>query len=117
MPTLDQATVLQALSRIIDPDLRRDIVTLGFVKNVAIDGGRVSFTIELTTPACPVKDQMRDQALALVGALPGVTEVASDDSGRPHGGPRGTRGRGAGRQRTSSRWAPARAASGRRRWR
>jgi ATP-binding protein involved in chromosome partitioning len=76
MPTLDQATVLQALSRIIDPDLRRDIVSLGFVKNVAIDGGRVSFTIELTTPACPVKDQMRDQALALVGALPGVTDVA-----------------------------------------
>jgi ATP-binding protein involved in chromosome partitioning len=76
MPTLDQATVLQALGRIIDPDLRRDIVTLGFVKNLAIDGGRVSFTIELTTPACPVKDQMHDQALALVRALPGVTDVA-----------------------------------------
>jgi ATP-binding protein involved in chromosome partitioning len=76
MPSLDQATVLQALSRIVDPDLRRDIVSLGFVKNLAIDGGRVSFTIELTTPACPVKDQMRDQALALVRALPGVTDVA-----------------------------------------
>ena len=45
-----------------DPDLHKDIVSLGFVKKLAIDGGRVSFAIELTTPACPVKDQMRDQA-------------------------------------------------------
>src|SRR5687768_15237051 len=67
--------VLAALKVVIDPDLRRDIVSLGFVKNVAIDQGRVSFTIELTTPACPVKDQMRDQAAAAVRALPGVTDV------------------------------------------
>ena len=45
-----------------DPDLHKDIVELGFVKNLKIDGGRVAFTIELTTPACPVKDLMRDQA-------------------------------------------------------
>ena len=58
-----------------DPDLHKDIVSLKFVKDVRIDGGRVSFTIELTTPACPVKDQMRDQARSLVAALPGVTSV------------------------------------------
>jgi ATP-binding protein involved in chromosome partitioning len=46
--------VLAALKVVIDPDLRRDIVTLGFVKNLVVDGARVSFTIELTTPACPV---------------------------------------------------------------
>ena len=58
-----------------DPDLHRDIVTLKFVKNLRISGGQVAFTIELTTPACPVKDQMRDQARAVVAALPGVTAV------------------------------------------
>ena len=60
--TTDREAVLAALKVVIDPDLRRDIVSLGFVKDVAIDQGRVSFTVELTTPACPVKDQMREQA-------------------------------------------------------
>ena len=68
-------TVLAALKGVIDPDLRRDIVSLGFIKNLAIDGGRVSFAIELTTPACPVKDLMKAQAEELVRALPGVSEV------------------------------------------
>jgi ATP-binding protein involved in chromosome partitioning len=70
-----EASVLEALKAVKDPDLHRDIVSLGFVKNLRIDGGRVAFAIELTTPACPVKDQMRDQARAIVAALPGVTAV------------------------------------------
>ena len=70
-----EASVLDALKAVKDPDLHRDIVSLGFVKNLRIDGGRVAFVIELTTPACPVKDQMRDQARAAVAALPGVTAV------------------------------------------
>jgi ATP-binding protein involved in chromosome partitioning len=73
---ITEAAILDALRGVRDPDLNRDIVTLKFVKNVQISGGRVSFTIELTTPACPVKDQMREQARALVAQLPGVTEVA-----------------------------------------
>jgi ATP-binding protein involved in chromosome partitioning len=68
-------TVLDALKGVIDPDLRRDIVSLGFVKNLAIDGGTVSFDIELTTPACPVKDKMQAQAEGLVRGLPGVSDV------------------------------------------
>jgi ATP-binding protein involved in chromosome partitioning len=72
----DRESVLSALKAVVDPDLRRDIVSLGFVKNLAIDQGRVSFTIELTTPACPVKEQMREQATAAVRALPGVADVA-----------------------------------------
>ena len=72
----DRESVLSALKAVVDPDLRRDIVSLGFVKNLTLDQGRVSFTIELTTPACPVKDQMRDQATAVVRALPGVVDVA-----------------------------------------
>lgn len=72
---LDREAVLNALRVVIDPDLRKDIVSLGFVKDLGLDGGRVALTIELTTPACPVKDQMRDQAAAAVRALPGVTDV------------------------------------------
>jgi ATP-binding protein involved in chromosome partitioning len=70
-----EAAVLDALRAVKDPDLHKDIVALGFVKQMAIQGGNVAFTIELTTPACPVKDLMRDQAHAAVSALPGVTAV------------------------------------------
>src|SRR6516162_6087053 len=72
---VEQSSVLEALKAVRDPDLHRDIVGLGFIKDLMIDGGRVSFTIELTTPACPVKDQMRDQARAAVMQLSGVTDV------------------------------------------
>jgi ATP-binding protein involved in chromosome partitioning len=72
---LEQAMVLDALRVVRDPDLGRDIVSLGFIKDLVVDAGRVAFTIELTTPACPVKDQMRDQARAAVLQLPGVTQV------------------------------------------
>lgn len=75
MASISEAAVLEALKGVKDPDLHRDIVTLGFVKNLRIEGGHVALTIELTTPACPVKDQMRDQARALVLALPGVDQV------------------------------------------
>jgi ATP-binding protein involved in chromosome partitioning len=71
-----ESQVLDALRVVQDPDLRRDIVALDFVKQVAISAdGRVSFAIELTTPACPVKDQLKEQARQAVAALPGVTAV------------------------------------------
>jgi len=72
---VNEAAVLEALKSVRDPDLNRDIVALKFIKNLRIEGGHVAFTIELTTPACPVKDQMREQARALVAALPGVSRV------------------------------------------
>jgi ATP-binding protein involved in chromosome partitioning len=75
MASPTEAAVLDALRAVKDPDLHKDIVALGFVKQLAIQGGSVAFTIELTTPACPVKDLMRDQAHAAVSALPGVTAV------------------------------------------
>ena len=67
--------VLGVLKQVQDPDLRKDIVSLGFIRNLKIDSGKVSFDLNLTTPACPVKDQMRDQAIALVKGLPGVENV------------------------------------------
>ncbi|MBI1318509.1 MAG: P-loop NTPase [Candidatus Hydrogenedens sp.] len=71
----EKTDVLAALSQIIDPDFGKDIVSLGFVKNLVIEGGTVKFTIELTTPACPVKEQFRSSAEAAVKALPGVSSV------------------------------------------
>jgi len=75
MVELSEAIVLEALKQIIDPDLRKDIVTLGFIKDLKIDGGDVSFRIVLTTPACPVKEQMEAEATGIVGALEGVTNI------------------------------------------
>ncbi len=74
--------MLEALKVVRDPDLQRDIVSLGFIKDLTIDGGRVAFTIELTTPACPVKDQLRDQARAAVMQLAGVSSVDVQMSAR-----------------------------------
>jgi ATP-binding protein involved in chromosome partitioning len=53
-----EAQILEVLSEIQDPDLGKDIVALGFVKDLIVkNGGEVAFTIELTTPACPIKDE------------------------------------------------------------
>ena len=68
--------VLRVLSSLQDPDLDRDVVSLGMIKDLEIAGGRVSFTFELTTPACPVKAHFETASRELVGALPGVSQVA-----------------------------------------
>lgn len=73
--TTTNEAILAELKKIQDPDLNKDIVTLGFVQNIKIDGPKVAFDIVLTTPACPVKEQMHTEAKKLVGALPGVKEV------------------------------------------
>jgi ATP-binding protein involved in chromosome partitioning len=70
-----EKSILDALRTVKDPDLHQDIVTLNFVKNLKIDEGKVSFTIELTTPACPVKDKMEQWAREAVLKVRGVREV------------------------------------------
>ena len=75
MNQITEQAVLDQLKNIIDPDLHKDIVTLGFVKDLAISGGDVSFRIVLTTPACPVKEAFETEAKQLVGAIAGVTNV------------------------------------------
>jgi ATP-binding protein involved in chromosome partitioning len=70
--SVTQEQVLAVLRTVQDPDLHKDIVTLGFVKDVRISGAEVDFTIELTTPACPVRDEMKAEAESKVAALPGV---------------------------------------------
>lgn len=69
------AQVLAALSKVKDPDLHRDLVSLNFIKDLSIEGSKVSFTIELTTPACPVKAKLESEARSAVLAIPGVSEV------------------------------------------
>jgi ATP-binding protein involved in chromosome partitioning len=75
MSQLSERAILDALRPIQDPDFKRSIVDLGFVKNLRIDGGKVAFAIELTTPACPVKERFEGEARAAVEKLPGVTSV------------------------------------------
>jgi ATP-binding protein involved in chromosome partitioning len=75
MSQVTEENVLDALSQIQDPDLHKDIVALGFIKDLSIEGGNVSFRIVLTTPACPVKAEMEGAARDLVGKLPGVSSV------------------------------------------
>jgi ATP-binding protein involved in chromosome partitioning len=73
--SVTEKSILTALTVVRDPDLHKDIVELGFVKNLDIKGGVVSFDVELTTPACPVKEELKAQAEQAVAALPGVEEV------------------------------------------
>jgi len=72
----NQEQVLAALAGIEDPDLHRDVVSLGMIKDLEIAAdGHVNFTFELTTPACPVRDRFQSMAREIVESLPGVTGV------------------------------------------
>jgi ATP-binding protein involved in chromosome partitioning len=55
---MTESDILKALSNVQEPDLGKDLVTLNMIKDIAIDGNAVSFTLVLTTPACPMKDMM-----------------------------------------------------------
>jgi len=91
-PSVSKEQVLGALSQIIDPDLHRDIVSLGMIKELEIEdgesGAQVRFTFELTTPACPVRDQFKTSAESAVMNLPGVhsVNVTMSANVRSHGG-------------------------------
>jgi len=73
MPTKDE--VLKALSTCMEPELHKDIVTLGMVQNLVVDAGVVSFDYVLTTPACPLKGMMQLEAEQAVKKVAGVKDV------------------------------------------
>lgn len=75
MPHITEDAVLDALRNVKDPDLHMDVVSLGFIRNLTIQDARVSFTLELTTPACPAKGLLERQARDEVMKVPGVSEV------------------------------------------
>lgn len=85
IPTEWRSEVLSALSSVVDPDLNADIVSLGFVKNleVAEETAVVSFDVELTTPACPVKDQFASECHKLVTDLPWTTDAKVTMTAQP----------------------------------
>ena len=81
MPVRDQ-DILKALGTVQDPDLHRDLVSLGMIEDVVVTGGRVSFTLVLTTAACPLKAEIEADCHKAVNAVPGVLEVAIKTTSR-----------------------------------
>ena len=80
------AQVLEALSAVLDPDLGKDVVSLGFIENLTVDGDKVSFRLVLTTPACPMRDRLRRECEAAVRSLPWVKNVEITLGARVPGG-------------------------------
>ena len=72
---ITEEAVLNALRKVNDPELHRDLVSLGMVKEIKVDGGAVAVTVELTTPACPMREQVEEETKAAIKTLPGVGEV------------------------------------------
>jgi len=67
--------VMEALRGVQDPEIHRDIVSLGMVKNLAVEDGKVSFTVELTTPACPLKDKIEGDCKSALAGVEGVKDL------------------------------------------
>lgn len=72
---LDEAMVRDALREIIDPELRANIVDLGFVRSIAVEDGKVGIELVLTVPGCPLSGWIVGQVRRAVEALPGVERV------------------------------------------
>ena len=72
---ITEKQVLGALSRVIEPELHKDLVSLNMVKDLTVRGGDVAFKIELTTPACPLKDVMDKAARAELDKIPGIGRI------------------------------------------
>ncbi len=72
---LQESDVFEALRGVEDPDLKKDLVSLGMVQQVSIDGDRVATTIELTTPACPMKDRIEADIRAAINAAAAARQL------------------------------------------
>ncbi|HEY3290494.1 MAG TPA: iron-sulfur cluster assembly protein, partial [Anaerolineae bacterium] len=72
---LTEKQVLDALSRVIEPELHKDLVSLNMIKDLKLNKNDVAFKIELTTPACPLKDVMDRAARVELNKLPGIGKV------------------------------------------
>ncbi len=72
---LDETRILQALRSVKDPELHVDIVTLGMIEGLAIQGGAVSLTVNLTTPGCPLKAQIEKDVRAALQGVPGIESL------------------------------------------
>lgn len=88
---VSQEQILAALSTVQDPDLKRDLVSLGMIKDIAIGNSEVAFTVVLTTPACPLKEKIKKDCLEAVGQVVGsdlrinINMTSNVTSARPQG--------------------------------
>ncbi|MCX6151462.1 MAG: iron-sulfur cluster carrier protein ApbC [Ignavibacteriales bacterium] len=81
MPELSNENILNSLRKVDDPDLRKDLVTLGMIKDIKINGNDVSLTVELTTPACPLKDKIKSDCIeAIKNDIPTVGNISIEMS-------------------------------------
>src|SRR5207247_8887737 len=78
MSKVTEQAVIDALRTVMEPELHKDLITLNMVKDLKIEGGTVKFTVVLTTPACPLKTEIKASCDKAVGAIPGVTKVEVD---------------------------------------
>lgn len=72
---ITEEVVLEALSKVQEPELHQDLVSLNMIRDINIEGESVSFTVMLTTPACPLKSQIENESREAVAAIPGVRNV------------------------------------------
>jgi ATP-binding protein involved in chromosome partitioning len=73
MPT--EQTVMEALKNVQEPELGKDIVTLGMVKDIRIDGDKLAFTVQLTTPACPLKSEIESRCRQALAGVEGINSI------------------------------------------
>lgn len=86
MSQITKEDVLKALGTVDDPDLKRDLVSLKMVKEITIDGTKIIAQVELTTPACPLKDVIKNDCIAAIKRdIPSATEVIIDLSANVSG--------------------------------
>lgn len=90
MDTVSQENILAALSNVQDPELHRDIVSLGMVKNLGVNNGKVSFTVELTTPACPLRETIETDCKKALAAVSGINGLEINFSAQVRGSKAGT---------------------------
>ncbi|MFQ5541306.1 MAG: Mrp/NBP35 family ATP-binding protein [Candidatus Binatia bacterium] len=75
MAVVTTEAVMEALKKVQDPEIHRDIVSLGMVKDLAVENGKVSFTVELTTPACPLRDRIQDDCKSALAGMEGMKDL------------------------------------------
>jgi len=82
MSTLTRAKILAALEQVLEPTLQKDVISLNLIKNLTVEGGKVAFSVILTTPAKHIRDKIKADATTVVMALPGVESVTIDFDAR-----------------------------------
>jgi ATP-binding protein involved in chromosome partitioning len=84
---VSEAAVSDALASVLDPELHQDLVSLGMIRRVDVEGGHVRVAVELTTPACPMRAQIESDVRRAVAAVPGVERVEVEFSAEVRGTP------------------------------